>query len=92
MPEMCIPAESHFVIWCDGIGAVIQGEIHANFKLNASGEEIGLYYKGQCVDAITFDDRLKNDMSYGRISDGADTWAEFQKSSIGERNIISEQL
>ncbi|HDD24849.1 MAG TPA: hypothetical protein ENF52_05380, partial [Chloroflexi bacterium] len=36
-----IPPEGHLLVWCDRDGE--QGPLHANFKLDRDGEEIGLF-------------------------------------------------
>src|SRR5439155_9886737 len=68
-----IPAGGHLLVWADGeTGQNGYGgpDLHAGFKLNASGEAIGLYApNGALVDSVTFGQQT-NDVSQGRWPDG----------------------
>jgi hypothetical protein len=72
-----IPAKGYLLIWADEetgqnvVSGVPQPDLHVNFKLATSGEEIGLYSPdGAQVDAITFEQQT-NDVSMGRYPDGS---------------------
>lgn len=91
LPKMTIQPKSYAVIWCDGKNSY-EGGVHTNFKLNASGEDIGLYYEGQLIDAVTYGELLTESVSYGRVTDGAEDWMIFQQATIGQRNTTSGQL
>ncbi|MBK8562718.1 MAG: CotH kinase family protein [Saprospiraceae bacterium] len=80
-----IPATNHaattiqpngfLLIWLDGEPA--QGVLHANFKLSAGGEELGLFAQdGSQVDALSFGPQTAN-MSYGRNTDGGTAFQFF---------------
>ena len=75
------------MIWCDG--DEWQGPLHAAFKLNADGEEIGLFDSESHglvpLDWIVFGPQ-QEDVSYGRLPDGADTWDFFTSPSPGASN------
>ncbi len=61
------------LIWLDG--EPVQGVLHANFKLSAGGEELGLFTQGGSqMDVLSFGPQSAN-VSYGRNTDGG---AEFQ--------------
>ncbi len=63
------------LLWLDGEPA--QGVLHINFKLGASGEDLGLFKAdGSQVDALSFGPQTNN-VSYGRIADGAASWQFF---------------
>ncbi|MFQ6100383.1 MAG: CotH kinase family protein [Anaerolineae bacterium] len=70
-----IPPGGHLLVWCDRDGG--QGVLHADFKLNRGGEEIGLFADDAHglvpLDWIVFGPQ-QEDVSYGRRPDGADTW------------------
>ena len=91
LPEMTIKPKSYVVVWCDGEDTNGE-EIHASFKLNASGEDIGLFYKDELIDAVTYGELLTENVSYGRVADGSDEWVTFQRASIGRANSTSIQL
>jgi len=66
----------YLLIWADNDTS--DAGLHANFKLDADGEEIGLFDKdGQTlIDSIIFPGQT-TDMSYGRCPDGSDDWRFF---------------
>jgi spore coat protein H len=72
-PDVSIKPNGHMVIWCDD--DTEQGPLHTNFKLDADGEEIGLYdldiHSNNPIDVIQFD-TLDDDEAYGRSPDGSD--------------------
>ncbi|MDP4276829.1 MAG: lamin tail domain-containing protein [Bacteroidota bacterium] len=68
--DVNIPAKGYLVIWCDDKAT----GLHTNFKLSASGEEIGLYDATLTpVDTLVFGAQYI-DISYGRCPDGGDKW------------------
>ncbi len=68
-----IPPSGFLLIWLDG--EPTQGILHANFKLSAGGEEIGLFAQdGSQLDALSFGPQTTN-VSFGRSTDGG---ADFQ--------------
>jgi hypothetical protein len=92
-----IPAGGFLLIWADN--DTVDAGLHANFKLDADGEEIGLFDSPQdgqahdgitLIDSITFSDQVA-DISYGRYPDAGDTWLSFESPSPGAQNI-SEYL
>jgi hypothetical protein len=66
-----------------------QGILHANFKLSANGEEIGIYKLTSndtlVIDTLTFGQQT-NDVSYGRYPDGNNYFEFFQTSTPGSKN------
>lgn len=70
-PEISIPAGEYLLIWLDEDGE--QGDLHANFKLSAEGEIIGIYDNNEnsnaLIDAIEFGVQ-QTDVSYGRLPNG----------------------
>jgi hypothetical protein len=69
-----IPAGGFLLIWADQNGTQnAPGVLHADFKLSASGESIGLFAPdGTQVDAVTFG-AMAADEARGRLPDGSDT-------------------
>ncbi len=87
-PDTTLAPGGFLLVWCDDdLG---QGPLHANFKLGASGEEVGLYeraaYGGQKIDAIVFGQQMA-DVSYGRYPDGGTMMQFFPVPTPGASNV-----
>jgi hypothetical protein len=80
--DLTIAAGQYIVFWADTINA----GLHTNFKLSASGEEIGLVSPSKVmIDSIVFGLQEPN-ISMGRKSDGSSQWAFFTESTPGATN------
>jgi hypothetical protein len=66
-----IPAGGHLLVWADEqTGQSTNWQLHVNFKLSNSGENLGLYApNGDRVDLVQFG-RQTNNVSQGRFPDG----------------------
>lgn len=90
IPEMTIIEPGrHLLIWAD---QDLEDEgIHANYQLSRMGGEIGLYQR-RGMDFVEIDfiryNRQQTDWSYGRESDGAEDWIEFEIPTPGALNEI----
>jgi hypothetical protein len=66
-----IPAKGRLLVWCDG--DLLQGPLHADFKLSNGGESVHLWmpasYGAVQVDGMVFP-ALGDDQAYGREPDG----------------------
>jgi len=72
------------LIWYDS--QADQGPLHTSFNLSAGGEQIGVYDPlGDAIAEITFGPQT-SDVSYGRTTDGGDTWAYFTQPTPGASN------
>ena len=71
--ETTVGAYGYLLIWADG--DTDDGPLHADFKLDADGEQIGLFDTdgSMLIDGITFGEQVAN-ISYGRYPDGVDDW------------------
>jgi len=82
-----IPPNGYLLVWCDRDTG--QGPLHADFKLNRDGEEIGLFADDAHglvpLDRLVFGPQLE-DISYGRLPDGADTWDFIAPPTPGVSN------
>ncbi len=80
-----IPAGGHLLFWADDDED--QGDTHTNFKLGASGEEIGLFDSDGVseIDSIVFGAQFL-DVSYGRSPDGEDDWGFMATATPGATN------
>lgn len=69
-----IPAKGFLLVWADGdpaLNAPSRPDLHVNFKLSDTGEEIGLYAPDdRLVDGFAFGPQIA-DFSLGRYPDGA---------------------
>ncbi len=80
-----IQAGGYLLIWADGdIGDT---GLHANFKLDADGEEICLFDSDgtTLIDSVTFSAQT-TDISYGRYPDASDEWRFFSPPSPRQEN------
>lgn len=83
--QTTISAEGYLLLWADEDTS--QGPLHVNIKLNVGGEQIALYNKTTLLDSISFPPQ-KEDISYGRETDGADKWDFFSPPSPDENNMM----
>jgi hypothetical protein len=76
----------HLLIWADGDTS--DAGLHANFKLDSNGEEIGLFKSDgvTMIDSVVFGEQTA-DVSYGRYPDGTDNWRFFGLVSPAAENI-----
>ncbi len=84
LPDTTIAAGGFLVVWADG--DVGDAGVHANFKLGASGEQLGLFSSHHTsIDSLTFG-LQHTDSSFGRIVDGGDEWTVFESPTPGFAN------
>ena len=83
-----IPAGGYLLIWADNDTGDIG--LHANFKLDAGGEEIALFDTdgSTLIDSVTFNEQT-GDISYGRHPDASNNWQFFGfPSPLGENTSV----
>ncbi len=85
-PDISIAAKGYLLIWADDTPA--QGNCHTNYKLDAEGEQIGLYNGNNFVDSLTFGQQ-STDISYGRYPDGGVNWIAFTEPTPNASNDTS---
>ncbi|MBL7872604.1 MAG: lamin tail domain-containing protein [Cyclobacteriaceae bacterium] len=74
----------YLLLWADNTPS--QGPLHLNFGLSNAGEDVGLFYlDGRTIDAYTYGAQSEN-ISWGRITDGAATWKAFSTPTPGTSN------
>jgi len=80
-----IPAGGYLLIWTDE--DTNDEGLHANFKLDADGEQISLFdIDGVTeIDSVIFS-RQSPDISYGRYPDGEDNWNYFSDPTPETQN------
>lgn len=82
-----IPARSYLIIWADNTIAT-SGELHAPFKLSATGEKLILSYgNGTVLDSVTYYAQSP-DVSFARCPNGTGAFA-FGASSFNAENCLS---
>ena len=76
---------AYVMIWADN--DVTDTGLHAAFKLDAGGEDIGLFDSDgvTVIDSVTFPAQT-TDVAYGRYPDGADDWRFFSTPTPGGEN------
>jgi len=81
-----IPAGGYLLIWADN--DITDAGLHASYKLDAGGEELGLFDSDgvTLIDSIIFDEQ-NGDISYGRYPDASDNWQLLGSPSPGAENI-----
>ncbi|MCK4787332.1 MAG: lamin tail domain-containing protein, partial [Desulfobacteraceae bacterium] len=79
-------AGGYLLIWADDDTTDIG--LHANFKLDAAGEQIGLFDSDgvTVIDSVIFGEQT-TDTSYGRYPDANDNWQVFSVPSPIAENI-----
>jgi hypothetical protein len=82
-----IPPGGYLLVWCDGDTG--QGPLHASFRLDRDGEEIGLFdsdaHGNVPLDTVVFGPQ-QEDISYGRLPDGTDGWEALDPPTPGGGN------
>ncbi|NQT01829.1 MAG: CotH kinase family protein, partial [Planctomycetes bacterium] len=80
-----IPPGGYLLIWADNNTA--DEGLHANFRLNAGGEEIGLFDTdgSTLIDSVIFLEQT-TDIAYGRYPDANDVWRFIAASTPGAEN------
>ncbi|MCF8364662.1 MAG: CotH kinase family protein [Bacteroidales bacterium] len=89
-PDYTIQPQEFLLVWCDEDQE--QGPFHTNFKISASGEELGIF-DGETtgfamIDQIFFDEQ-QTDVSYGRDPDAGENWIFYQDPTPGISNLLS---
>lgn len=114
-----IPAGGHLLFWADGYDSkpglsltrtfwpyygFVTRSYHTNFKLSATGEQVGLFTPGGTqVDGVTYgpdmtgrwygekaEDWQQGDLSFGRYPDGGSTWGYFGEPTAGTNNRLPQ--
>ena len=84
--QTTIEPQGHLLIWADGDTA--NAGLHANFSLDADGEEIALFDRDGdiVIDVIDFAHQ-ETDISYGRLPDGSTAWQLLASPTPGAENL-----
>ncbi|MCD6394424.1 MAG: lamin tail domain-containing protein, partial [Planctomycetes bacterium] len=84
--ETTISPQGYLLIWADGEPE--QGPLHVDFKLENTGEEIGLFTGGGSIliDSVTYGWQI-TDISFGRYPDAADNTHFFDQPTPETENV-----
>ena len=83
--DLIVEAGGYVLIWADDANT---GN-HANFKLSADGESIGLFDPSvQLIDTLTYG-LQQTDVSMGRFPNGTNNWFKFTPATPGFVNLES---
>jgi hypothetical protein len=87
LPAVTLAPDRYLVVWADGEG--FQGNRHANFRLSAGGETLGLY--GPLADGLSPIDTVAYgpqpaDAAYGRLPNGTGPWQPLPFLTPGGHN------
>ncbi len=86
-PDTTLVPGGFMLVWCDDDTG--DGPLHTNFKLGASGEEIGIFGRvaagNETIDSYVFGAQTA-DVSEGRETDGAAAWVFFTTPTPGASN------
>lgn len=83
-----IAANGHLVVFCSGRNVSIGNVHHTGFKLNQTQEERAVLSTpdGTIVSNFKLEERTQLDHSWGRTTDGANTWSLFRTPTPGASN------
>lgn len=89
LPDHTIFPGEYLIIWADEDPE--QGPFHADFKLSADGEAIGIFNNAASsytsIDIYNFGPQ-QQDVSLGRSPDGSSNWVYFEEPSPGSSNAV----
>lgn len=83
-----IPPRQHTLFWADG--EPDRGTFHVNFTLDPSKENYIALYDADgrtLIDEVTVPAMQTADVSYGRVVDGQDEWAQMKKVTPSTNNL-----
>ena len=85
IPPLRLGPGERILFWADGDTA--QGPTHTSFRLSKDGESVGLFDVDGAtpIDAVEFGPQAR-DVSFGRSTDGGDTWQSFTTPTPGRPN------
>jgi hypothetical protein len=93
LPDTLMAPGDFLLVWVDE--DLDQGTLHADFRLNASGEVVHLYKKNgdlvELQDSISFGAQETNE-AFGRAEDGAPEWIVLSNPTPGFSNQTSVSI
>jgi hypothetical protein len=90
LPDVTLQPGGFFLVWADNQPG--QGSAHTTYKLDAAGEEIGLFDAASTgyflLDSLSFGPQYA-DISLGRYIDGGVPWVDFNLPTPGYSNTTN---
>jgi spore coat protein CotH len=90
LPDITLQPGAFFLVWADNQAG--QGPEHATYKLDAAGEEVGLFDAASTgyflLDSLSFGPQ-GTDISFGRLTDGGLPWVNFNEPTPGYSNTAN---
>lgn len=86
-PQRELHPDSFLLVFASGKDRTA-GELHTNFAISSSGEPLYLYCDGEVADHIP-PTAVPRDRSYGRVTDGSDSFVRFFTATPGASNALS---
>jgi len=87
-PDVIIPAKGYLIIFASDYEYIEGDEIHAAFKLSASGERVVLSYAGEILDIVSYDLQEK-DVSMSRYDERS--WRYTETYTPGAENMFDKE-
>jgi hypothetical protein len=88
IPTLSLGSGERVIIWADD--EAVDGPLHANFRLEVNGEELGLFNTlangNGPIDTITFGEQA-TDTSFGRFPDGTGPWIYMATATPNAANV-----
>ena len=83
-----VPAGGYQIAWCNERDEMSGGYLHTNFRIMQCQHESAVFSdpSGNILDQYTIDLPNQHNHSWGRTSDGADTWSVFLTPTVGAPN------
>jgi len=91
-PEMPLSSKGFLLVFASGKDRHDPAELHANFKIASSGEEIFLSGPGRIIIDRAGPASLPDDWTMARVPDGSNQWFECSNSTGGSSNDIANHL
>jgi len=90
MPDLTMQPGAFLIIWADGEPE--QGPLHASYKLNDEGEELGIFDNETTgyflIDSVSWG-MQQVDISFGRQTDAGVPWVFFNGPTPGYSNVAN---
>jgi hypothetical protein len=85
-----VEAGGYILLWADK--SEEQGILHLGFKISKTGEAIGIFDPGgNLIDSVSYP-FISPNTSFGRMTDGADTWAIFRDPTPLSANVYTTNV
>jgi uncharacterized repeat protein (TIGR02543 family) len=85
-PATTIYPGQYLLVWASGKNRINPAELHSNFSISASGEEIILTHPGGTMLDVLVPSPVPTDISYGRYPNGSGEWRYFTNPTPGQAN------